>query len=154
MIDKNFRFPPRLGKAISQLPVLPPSFVLAKLLNTLLFQRPEYQNLQPLYGKLIAIRVLDIGLHFRFMLDAQGFRPAASDRQPDLNISASAYDFMQLVRRREDPDSLFFNRRLIIEGDTELGLVAKNTLDALDLTNLSLLKRLPARLVPSWAKPS
>ena len=29
--------------------------------------------------------------------------------------------------------TLFFNRRLISEGDTELGLVVKNALDALDL---------------------
>ena len=40
--------------------------------------------------------------------------------------------FYQLLQRQEDPDTLFFNRRLSIEGDTELGLMVKNTLDALD----------------------
>jgi hypothetical protein len=40
--------------------------------------------------------------------------------------------------RKEDPDSLFFNRRLSLEGDTELGLVVKNTLDALELPVLNL----------------
>jgi predicted lipid carrier protein YhbT len=34
--------------------------------------------------------------------------------------------------REEDPDTLFFARRLTIEGDTELGLVAKNLLDGID----------------------
>ena len=32
--------------------------------------------------------------------------------------------------RLEDPDTLFFSRRLVIEGDTELGLALKNALDA------------------------
>jgi hypothetical protein len=35
-----------------------------------------------------------------------------------------------LALRREDPDTLFFTRRLVLEGDTELGLALKNALDA------------------------
>ncbi|HLV27960.1 MAG TPA: SCP2 sterol-binding domain-containing protein, partial [Burkholderiaceae bacterium] len=38
-----------------------------------------------------------------------------------------------LIQRGEDPDTLFFSRRLVMEGDTELGLLVKNTLDALDM---------------------
>ena len=37
-----------------------------------------------------------------------------------------------LATRREDPDTLFFNRRLNIEGDTETGLHVKNLLDSLE----------------------
>ena len=33
---------------------------------------------------------------------------------------------------REDPDTLFFSRRLVSEGDIELGLIVKNLLDAID----------------------
>jgi len=40
--------------------------------------------------------------------------------------------FLALALRREDPDTLFFSRRLVLEGDTELGLALKNALDALD----------------------
>jgi predicted lipid carrier protein YhbT len=43
----------------------------------------------------------------------------------DLTISANAQDFLRLAQRQEDPDTLFFNRRLSMEGDTELGLVVK-----------------------------
>lgn len=151
MISKNFQFPIPLGKAISRLPTMPPSFVLAKLLNALLFRRPEYQSLLPLCGKFIAIRVSDIGLQFLLVLDEKGFQPVSRDEQPDLSISATAYDFMRLASRQEDPDSLFFNRRLVIEGDTELGLLAKNTLDALDLSKLSLFTFFPERLV-KWRR--
>ncbi len=38
-----------------------------------------------------------------------------------------------LAERKQDPDQLFFQRRLVIEGgDTELGLALKNLLDSLD----------------------
>ncbi len=43
------------------------------------------------------------------------------------------HDFYLLATRQEDPDALFFSRRLLVEGDTELGLIAKNTLDGLNL---------------------
>jgi predicted lipid carrier protein YhbT len=42
-----------------------------------------------------------------------------------------------MVSRQEDPDTLFFNRSLSIEGDTELGLRVKNMLDALEWPQLS-----------------
>ena len=38
-----------------------------------------------------------------------------------------------LAMRKEDPDTLFFSRRLSMQGDTELGLLLKNTLDSLEL---------------------
>ena len=40
--------------------------------------------------------------------------------------------FLLLASRQEDPDTLFFRRRLVIEGDTELGLAVKNLVDSLD----------------------
>ncbi len=38
-----------------------------------------------------------------------------------------------IAARKEDPDTLFFQRRLRIEGDTELGLEVKNLMDSIDL---------------------
>lgn len=38
--------------------------------------------------------------------------------------------------RKEDPDTLFFQRRLQIEGDTELGLYVKNLMDAIELDSM------------------
>ena len=51
----------------------------------------------------------------------------------DLTLSATAHDFLLLAQRQQDPDTLFFSRRLSMEGDTELGLVVKNALDAIEL---------------------
>jgi len=37
-----------------------------------------------------------------------------------------------MMLREEDPDTLFFKRKLQIEGDTELGLITKNLLDSVE----------------------
>ena len=37
----------------------------------------------------------------------------------------------RLLRGEDDADRLFFERALVMEGDTEFGLVLKNTLDAI-----------------------
>jgi len=61
----------------------------------------------------------------------QGFRAADSRSEVALRISATAEGFVRLARGDEDPDRLFFERQLLMEGDTELGLVLNNTLDAI-----------------------
>ena len=85
-----------------------------------------------------------------------GERLGISHRQlagktPDLTISASAYDFIMLGTRKEDPDTLFFSRRLVVEGDTELGLIAKNTLDAVEMPKLALSQLMPGPVLEKTA---
>ena len=63
---------------------------------------------------------------------------------PDLAFRANLSAFLQIAVRQEDPDTLFFNRELMVEGDTELGLVVKNTLDALEWPKIFKLPGFPA----------
>lgn len=128
-----FRFPEPLAAAVSRLPTLPPSFVLARLLNLALRRSIDRQDFLPLHGKRIAIRVSDIGVACHFTVGDDGFQAIADKEPPDLALAASAHDFYLLATRQEDPDALFFSRRLLVEGNTELGLIAKNTLDGLNL---------------------
>jgi predicted lipid carrier protein YhbT len=79
------------------------------------------------------------------------FVPCQNTAEADLTISASGQDFLLLARRQEDPDTLFFNRRLAMEGDTELGLLVKNTLDAIELPVLSLDPFKPTQVL-RWLK--
>jgi predicted lipid carrier protein YhbT len=58
--------------------------------------------------------------------------------EPDLTLSAKARDYLALALREEDADTLFFGRRLRMEGDTDLGLLVKNTLDAVDWDALQI----------------
>lgn len=129
----TFRIPQPLTRIIAALPTTPPSFVLSKALNRVLRDTLRRGDLQALHDKHITIRVTDIGLHFHFTVMSNGFSPTSQREAPDLAISATMHDFYLLATRQEDPDTLFFNRRLVVEGDTELRLTAKNTLDGIEL---------------------
>jgi predicted lipid carrier protein YhbT len=90
-----------------------------------------------LEGRSFFVEVLDTGGRACFTYRAGLFRPLFSAPQtPDLSFRANLSAFMQLLARQEDPDTLFFNRELSIEGDTELGLIVKNMLDAVDWPQL------------------
>ncbi|HMA12891.1 MAG TPA: SCP2 sterol-binding domain-containing protein [Steroidobacteraceae bacterium] len=127
---------------IARLPVAPPSLAFSAVANRLLWPALQTLDWKPLVGRRYAIRVKDLGLVLRFTVGTRGFAPDSG--APDLTISATARDFLLLLARREDPDTLFFSRRLVSEGDTELGLTVKNLLDALEPG--AVLQRLPAPL--------
>ncbi|MDP2247096.1 MAG: SCP2 sterol-binding domain-containing protein [Nitrosomonadales bacterium] len=122
-------------------------------MNLALQKSLNHQDLLPLHGKRVLIRVRDIGLQLHFTVANNGFQPIAKTGHADLTITASIHDFYLLATRQEDPDALFFNRRLLIEGDTELGLVAKNTLDGIELPKPTLAILSPKNML-AWAKAS
>lgn len=138
----NLALPRQLANVVTRLPVAPPSLAFSAAANRLLWPALKTLDWQALAGRRYAIRVTDMGLSLRFTVTERGFAPDSG--APDLTISAAARDFLLLIGRREDPDTLFFSRRLVSEGDTELGLVVKNLLDALDPD--AVLRRLPAPL--------
>lgn len=83
-----------------------------------------------LEGRSFAITVEDLGLRSSFVLRQGTFRPVWSGAAADLELGAKLADFLALMRSETDADTLFFQRRLRISGDTELGLIVKNWLDA------------------------
>ena len=142
----DFTLPAIISRIGSRLPQLPPVLALTLALNLALGRWLPREPLTPLIGKRFAIRVTDAGLILRFTLDERAFRPSLDMSVADLTISARVRDFLALVTREEDADSLFFNRRLLMEGDTELGLLVKNTLDALELPSIDWRRILPGGL--------
>ncbi|MDT3737056.1 MAG: SCP2 sterol-binding domain-containing protein [Denitratisoma sp.] len=143
----QFELPKPIGAINARLPQLPPTLGLTTALNLALDRILPRATLEPLTGKLVCLRVTDGGLTLNFTLTEKGFRPAVSSAKPDLMISAKARDFIALALREEDPDTLFFSRRLLMEGDTDLGLLVKNTLDAIDWPRLDPDSLHPARLL-------
>jgi O2-independent ubiquinone biosynthesis accessory factor UbiT len=119
-----------------RLPAFPGSALVAAGFN-LAFGEGGTGGLEPLFGKLVVLHVQDLGMRFHFAVTRDGFVARRGGGAPSVTISAGARDFLQLARRKVDPDTLFFGRRLVIEGDTELGLLLKNRLDALDLRALA-----------------
>jgi len=139
----DFTLPSPLTRLGNKLPQLPPTLALVTALNLALDRLIPREPLEMLIGKRFTIRVLDAGMTLRFSYGERGFRPLFDASQPDLTISARTRDFIALLAREEDPDTLFFDRRLLMEGDTDLGLLVKNTLDGIELPRFD-----PARLTP------
>lgn len=109
-----------LGPLAARLPAFPGSVLLSVGAN-LIFGAEPLRALAPLIGKPLRIRVIDAGMSFDFTVTPRGF-VACRETPPTVVISAGARDFLRLARREADPDTLFFDRRLSIEGDTELDL--------------------------------
>ena len=139
-----FTLPGPFARVGARLPQLPPTLALVGGLNLALGRILPREPLEPLTGKRLLLKVTDAGLALRFTLTPRGFRPLFDPRQPDLTISATTRDYLALALREEDPDTLFFSRRLLMEGETDLGLLVKNTLDAVDWDALTT--RLPGLL--------
>jgi O2-independent ubiquinone biosynthesis accessory factor UbiT len=131
--EHEIRVPRLVGELFARLPQYPPSLLVAAALNILLAETITEGELDGLRGKLVRIRVIDAGLTFSFALEARGFLPRADSGEAALTISACTYDFAKIAFGRVDPDTLFFSRRLCVEGDTDLGLLAKNTFERMDL---------------------
>lgn len=83
--------------------------------------------------KILKLAVPDIGFACHITAHDAQLTVLPAQGLPDVSFSAGLNDLILIAARREDPDSLFFQRRLKIEGDTELGLEVKNLIDSLDL---------------------
>ncbi len=105
--------------------------LLARVFNHLLRGQPIATRLPELDGKSVCIHIKDALSRIYFRIEHGRLQPAAPGRT-DVCISGTLEDFWRLATRAEDPDTLFFGRRLCIEGDTETGVHVKNLLDALD----------------------
>ncbi|CAM5789450.1 ubiquinone anaerobic biosynthesis accessory factor UbiT [Castellaniella caeni] len=132
--SSSFRVPETVAQVLERLPRYPGSLLFVAGLNLMLARHLHPDTLHLLEGRSLRIHVADARLRFDYTWRQGAFRAAQhGDAEPDLTIRADVHDFYQLIQRREDPDTLFFSRRLVIEGDTELGLMVKNTLDAIDM---------------------
>lgn len=83
-------------------------------------------------ARVLRIQVDDLRWRLSLSLADGRLVMAPPDNEYAVCIRADSADFLALINRVDDPDTLFFQRRLAIEGDTELGLAVKNLLDALD----------------------
>ena len=133
MMNEDALLPPltrpfsRLG---SRLPH-PGSAVFAAMLNMSLRRDLPQDVYTLLIGRRVEIILSDWAMRFRFSVSPDRFVPLPSSAIIDLSITASARDFGLLASGEEDADTLYFDRRVVVEGDTELALLIKNTLDAL-----------------------
>jgi len=139
--------PAPLGTVLGHLPAFPGSLMFVTGLNLALAKQLSADVTHMLTGKKLRLCVTDAHWAFDFAWKADRFVACYNPGSADLTISASVFDFVQLARRQEDPDTLFFNRRLAMEGDTELGLLVKNTLDGMELPVFNPTQLKPAHML-------
>lgn len=142
----KFRLPAFVARLGQRLPQWPHVVALVGGLNAALkMNLLPHDSLCLLEDKLFRVRINDTGGEASYTYRNGMFRPVFRPlREPDLAFAANLSAYLQLLARQEDPDTLFFNRELEITGDTELGLVVKNMLDAVEwpsLPRLPLLSR-------------
>ncbi len=147
MSEKTWNIPEPVGQLLGRLPAMPGSMMFVTGLNLALAKKLNPDVTPLLVGKKLRLCVTDAHWAFDFEWKNKRFVACQKGGTADLTISASAHDFVKLARRQEDPDTLFFNRRLAMEGDTELGLLVKNTIDAIELPVLDLEPFKPAQVL-------
>lgn len=135
-------FPAPLSLPLKILPSFVHNKVLLTTLNRMFSAELKNGEMDFLLKKVIHILIEDAGIEYRFTLSDNKLVAADKSCTPDLVLQGTIYNYMLLASRREDTDTLFFSRRLHMQGDTELGLYVKNFLDGMDMDS----HRVPAYL--------
>ncbi|HEB1393632.1 TPA: SCP2 domain-containing protein [Escherichia albertii] len=140
MLDKLRSRIVHLGPSLLSAPVKLTPFalkrqVLEQVLSWQFRQALDDGELEFLEGRWLSIHVRDIDLQW-YTSVVNGKLVVSQNAQADVSFSADASDLLMIAARKQDPDTLFFQRRLVIEGDTELGLYVKNLMDAIELEQM------------------
>lgn len=138
-LDRRWRWLPPPRRVAPLLKLLPQSLqcrVLDAIVARVLAAPVANGSLDFMQDRRLGLEVPDLGLRWVFML--RDGRVSASDGPADATVRGSATDLLLLASRLEDADTLFFQRRLVLTGDTELGLTARNLLDRLDWADVPL----------------
>jgi len=137
-------FPEILARPVSLIPDRIHASLICPVLNRLFSGEIGEGELDFLTGRNLQIEVMDARIRFTLGFDGKQLSPVASGQSPHVTIRGKVHDFLLLIARREDSDTLFFRRRLQLEGDTELGLAIKNFLDAIEIESLPCYQQMNA----------
>ncbi len=103
--------------------------------------QPILSRLDFMEGKRIKITIKDTGNCWVFIIRNNILLEDMNNSMiVDVHIQGDLKTFLLLATSNEDPDSLFFSRKLSLEGNTEDGLYIKNLMDAMDFDMKIFLK--------------
>ena len=123
--------PSRVAPILRRVPVAWQAPLLEAAMRRVLAAPIGEGALDPLIARRLGIEVSDLGLRWIVSLREGRMRVCAPEETAEATVRGNATDLLLLASRLEDADSLFFQRRLTLVGDTELGLTARNLLDQL-----------------------
>jgi predicted lipid carrier protein YhbT len=134
--------PKILRPSLRFLPFRTQRAILLPALSSVFQEAIEDGDFEFLQGRWLKIAITDLELTWWLSFDENKLVMASKDEMAtnnyleDVSFSATGDDLVLIAGRKQDPDTLFFQRRLKIEGDTELGLEVKNLIDAIDIDQL------------------
>lgn len=126
-------FPAPLSKPLRVLPAFVHNKMLITALNRMFDEEILAGELDFLQDKVVNISIQDADIRFSFSFARNRIISTDRSHSPDLELQGTVYSYLLLASRQEDTDTLFFSRRLSMQGDTELGLYVKNFLDGMDM---------------------
>ena len=124
------------------------SVALVTGLNLFLRRHLPAELYERLDGREVEIAIKGTTLRAAFLVRGRHFKPTRPSGEPHLRFRARAKDFILIAARAADADTLYFQRRLAVEGDTESALLVKNTLDALEFPRSRAFLRKAATFLP------
>lgn len=87
-------------------------------------------ELEFLRGRWLQLNIVDLGVRWNITLGLNGPILVSSAVRPDVTIAGDLRHFVEMANADNDPDTFFFQRKIRVEGDTEMSLWVKNTLFA------------------------
>ncbi|MCL2913672.1 SCP2 sterol-binding domain-containing protein [Shewanella corallii] len=129
-VAKRFlEWAPKLAaKPLALVPFAVKSQLIRQMLQQVLAEQEKDGELEFLAGRQVAIQISDLQLEFLVSYDRGWHISPFEASAAEVCFRAPSQELLLVVAGKEDPDTLFFQRRLSIEGDTELGLEVKNLL--------------------------
>mgnify|MGYP005989705929 CR=1 FL=1 len=109
---------------------------LSSIVSCVFKEAIEDGDLEFLQHKWLKVTISDLNLSWYLSFENNHIIIKQNAPQTDVSFSATVNDLILVAGRKEDPDTLFFQRRLSIEGDTELGLEVKNLMDNIEFEQL------------------
>lgn len=126
---------PKVAKGpVAAVPFKMKAQILERLLGLVLSEQAKDDELDFLIGNWVGIEIKDLGLTFEVSYQNQWHVRALA--KPEVIFSANSKELILVAAGKEDPDTLFFQRKLNIEGDTELGLEVKNLLLSIEFDTM------------------
>lgn len=114
-------------------------FAIEQAFNRLLKEQILEGSVDFLDEATLRIQIRDMGYDWAVTKQGNRLKFSNGNALAETTFAGNSREFLLLASRREDPDTLFFQRRLTIEGNTELGLQVKNLIDSIDLDELPTL---------------
>jgi predicted lipid carrier protein YhbT len=99
-------------------------------------------RLDEVRGRKLGVEITDLKLRWVVEVRERGLAVEVPGGEAEATVRGRAVDLLLLASRLEDADTLFFQRRLQLVGDTELGLLVRNLLDQLPWETIPLDVRL------------